>query len=38
MQNAIRQISSEDIRTLAQNYLCFDKMCKIIVCDKELLE
>lgn len=38
MQNAIRQISSEDIRTLAQNYLCFDKMCKIIVCDKEMLE
>lgn len=38
IQNAILKIKPEDLRNLAQKYLDFEKMTKVIVCDKVLLE
>lgn len=38
IQNTILEIKPEDLRNLAQKYLDFEKMTKVIVCDRTLLE
>ena len=38
IQNTILEIKPENLRNLAQKYLDFEKMTKVIVCDRALLE
>jgi predicted Zn-dependent peptidase len=38
IQNTILEIKPEDLRNLAQKYLDFEQMTKVIVCDRTLLE